>query len=87
MYTFVCVCVCCVERGVQRTHLPPYYCQSIIQGNARLVPWGRVHYALTTGSVLVLQPPRVIVCLRLHVCIFMHVSSQPNARSSLDEGG
>lgn len=79
-------CVRGVERGVERTHLPRYYCQSIIQGNARLVPWGRVHYALTTGSVLVSQPPRVIVCLRLHVCIFMHVSSQLNAPSSFRWG-
>ncbi|CAB1429079.1 unnamed protein product [Pleuronectes platessa] len=47
-------------RGVERTHLPRYYCQSIIQGNARRAPRGRVHYALTTGSVLVSKPPRVI---------------------------
>lgn len=69
------MCVCGVERGVEGTHLPRYYCQSIIQGNASCAPRGRVHYALTSGSVLVLKPPRVIVCLRLRACIFMHVSA------------
>lgn len=71
----MCVCVCGVEQGVEGTHLPQHYCQSIIQGNASRTPRGRVHYALTSGSVLVSQPPRVIVCLRLRVCIFMHVSA------------
>lgn len=71
----VYVCICGVERGVERTHLPRHYCQSIIQGNASRVPWGRVHYALTTGSVLVSQSPCVIVDLRLCVCIFMQVSA------------
>lgn len=69
------LCMCGVERGVKRTHLPQYYCQSIIPGNARRMPWGRVHYVLTTGSVLVTRLPCVIVCLGLCVCIFMHVSA------------
>lgn len=82
---YMCACVCGVERGVERTHLPRYYCQSIIQGNARRAPRGRVHYALTTGSVLVSQPPRVIVCPRLRVCVYLCIcllASQLNAPSS-----
>lgn len=82
--------MCGVERGVEGTHLPRYYCQSIIQGNARRAPRGRVHYALTTGSVLVSQPPRVIVCLRLRVCVYLCMcllASQLNAPSSCVWGG
>lgn len=83
--------MCGVERGVEGTHLPRYYCQSIIQGNARRAPRGRVHYALTTGSVLVSQPPRVIVCLRLRVCVYLCMcllASQLNAPNSCAwEGG
>lgn len=71
VHVHVCVCVR-VEQGVERTHLPRYYCQSIIQGNARRAPRGCVHYALTTGSVLVSQPPRVIVCLRLRECVYIY---------------
>lgn len=85
MCTCVFVCVRGAEQGVERTHLPRYYCQSIIQGNARRAPRGRVHYALTTGSVLVSQPPRVIVCLRLRVCVYLCMcllASQLNAPSS-----
>lgn len=64
-------CVRGVERGVEGTHLPWYYCQSIIRGNASRTPWGRVHYALTSGSVLVSQPPRVIVCLEI-ACVYIY---------------
>lgn len=80
----MCICVCvCVEQAVEGTHLPRYYCQSIIQENASCTPQGRVHYALTRGSVLVAEPPRVIVCLRLRVylCTCLLASRLSSARS------
>lgn len=72
-----CVLVCGVEWGVEGIHLPRYYCQSIIQGNTSRTPQGRVHYALTSGSVLVTKPSLVIVC-RDCVCIYACVRLHQN---------
>lgn len=85
---YTCVSVCCAERGMARTHLPQYYCQSIIQGmpgtrlgtcslhfNYRICP-------CLTASLCHCLPE--IACVYLCMCL---LASQLNAHSSCAWGG